>query len=42
MQNKISKNLPVLFKVKKLLDFKNITKLYYSFIYTYLNYANIL
>ena len=41
MQNRISRNLCVLFKAEKLLDFKTLLKLYYSFIHTYLNFGNI-
>ena len=41
MQNKISKNLGIMFKAKTLLDLRLILDLYYSFIHNYLNYENI-
>ena len=39
VENKISKNIGVLYRTSHLLDFKNLLKIYFSFIY--ISYANI-
>ena len=39
LENKISKNIGVLYRASHLLDFKNLLKIYFSFIY--ISYANI-
>ena len=41
VENKISKNVGVLCRARHLLDFKNLLKIYFSFIHIYINYANI-
>ena len=41
MQNKIPKNIEVLYRASRLLNFKNLRKIYFSFIHIYINYANI-
>ena len=41
VENKISKNIGVLYKASHLLDFKNLLKIYLSFIHIYISYANI-
>ena len=41
VQNKISKNIVVLYRVSHLLGFKNL-KIYLPFIYIYISYANLL
>ena len=41
IENKISKNLGVLYKAKYLLSQKCMINIYFSFIYSYINYANI-
>ena len=38
---KISKNIGVLYRASHLLDFKNLLKIYFSFIHIYISYANI-
>ena len=40
VENKISKNIGVLYKASDLLDFKNL-KIYFFFIQVYISYANI-
>ena len=40
-ENKISKNIEVLYRTSNLLDFKNLLKIYFSFIHIYISYANI-
>ena len=40
VENKISKNIGVLYRASHLLDFKN-RKIYFSFIHIYISYANI-
>ena len=40
-ENKISKNLGVLYRAIHLLDFKKLLKIYLSFIHIYISYANI-
>ena len=35
VQRQVSKNLGIMFKTKKLLQFKSLLNLYYSFIHTY-------
>ena len=39
-ENKISKNIEVLYRASNLLDFKNL-KIYFFFIHIYISYANI-
>ena len=41
VENKISKNTGVLYGASHLLDFKNLLKIYFSFIHIYISYANI-
>ena len=41
VENKISKNIGVLYRASHLLDFKNLLKTYFSFIHIYIRYANI-
>ena len=41
VENKISKNIGVLYRARHLLDFKNLLKIYFSFIHIYISYANI-
>ena len=41
VENKISKNIGVLYRASHLLDFKNLLKIYFSFIHVYISYANI-
>ena len=41
IENKISKNLGVLYKTKYLLSQKCMINIYFSFIHSYINYANI-
>ena len=41
VENKISKNIGVLYRASHLLDFKNLLKIYFSFIHIYINYAYI-
>ena len=41
VENKISKNIIVLYRASHLLDFKNLLKISFSFIYIYISYANI-
>ena len=41
VENKISKNIGVLYRASNLLDFKNLLKIYFSFIHIYISYANI-
>ena len=41
VENKISKNIGLLYKAKPYLSKTNLTSLYYSFIHCYINYANI-
>ena len=40
VENKISKNIGVLYRASHLCDFKNL-KIYFSFIHIYISYANI-
>ena len=40
-ENKISKNIEVLCRTSNLLDFKNLLKIYSSFIHIYISYVNI-
>ena len=40
-ENKISKNIGVLYRASHLLDFKNLLKIFFSFIHIYISYANI-
>ena len=41
IENKISKNLGLLYKAKRVLDNNALKKLYFSFFHCYLNYGNI-
>ena len=41
VENKISKNIGVLYRTSHLLDFKNLLKIYFTFILIYISYANI-
>ena len=41
VENKISKNIGILYRASHLLDFKNLLKIYFSFIHIYISYANI-
>ena len=41
VENKISKNIGVLYRASHLLDFKKILKIYFSFIHIYISYPNI-
>ena len=41
VENKIFKNIGVLYRASHLLDFKNLPKIYFSFIHIYISYANI-
>ena len=41
VENKISKNIGVLYRASHLLNFKNLLKIYFSFIHIYISYANI-
>ena len=41
VENKISKNIGVLYRASHLLDFKTLLKIYFSFIHIYISYANI-
>ena len=40
-ENKIAKNLGLLYKAKHYLEKRSLLLLYYSFIHTYINYRNI-
>ena len=41
IESKISKNIGILCKAKQYLNFESLKSLYFSFIHTYINYANI-
>ena len=41
IETKISKDVGVLYRASYLLDFKNLLKIYFSFIHIYINYASI-
>ena len=41
IESKISKNIGVLFRASHLLYFRNLLKIYFSFIHIYISYANI-
>ena len=41
VENKISKNIGVLYRASHLFDFKNLPKICFSFIQVYISYANI-
>ena len=41
VENKISKNIGLLYRAKQFLDTNSIKSLYFSYIHSYLNYANI-
>ena len=42
IENKISKNLGILYKAKQVLEIESLKKLYFAFIHSYLNYCNII
>ena len=42
IENKISKSIGVMYRASKLLNFKSLKNLYFSFVHSYLNYANII
>ena len=41
VENKVSKSIGLLCKVKQLLDHELLKSIYFSYIHSYLNYANI-
>ena len=41
IENKIAKNFGLLFKAKPILNKQSLLSLYYSYIHTYINYANV-
>ena len=41
IENKISKNIGVLYRASHLLDLKNLLKIYFCFVHIYISYANI-
>ena len=41
VENKMSKNMGVLYRASHLLGFKNLLKIYFSFVHIYISYANI-
>ena len=41
IENKVSKNVGVLYKASKLINSKCLRSIYFSFIHSYINYANI-
>ena len=41
IENKMSKNLGLLYKAKRVLNMNALKSLYFSFIHSYLNYGNI-
>ena len=41
VENKISKNIGILYRASHLLDFKIFLKIYFSFIHIYISYASI-
>ena len=41
IENKVSKNVGVLYKASKLINSKCLRRIYFSFIHSYINYANI-
>ena len=41
VENKISKNIGAFYRASHLLDFKNLLKIYFSFIHIYISYVNI-
>ena len=41
IENKISRNLGLLYRAKRVLDNNALKKLYFSFFHSYLNYGNI-
>ena len=41
VENKLSKNISLSCKVKRLLDNEPLKSIYFSYIHSYLNYANI-
>ena len=40
-ENKVSKNIGILFKVREYLSKQRLLPLYYAHIHTYINYANL-
>ena len=41
IENKVTKNIGLLYRAKLFLDKNSLLTLYYSYIHTYLNYANL-
>ena len=41
LENKIAENIGLMYRVKQLLDKESLLALYYSYIHSYLNYANL-
>ena len=41
LENKIAKNIGLLYRAKPFLDKESLLALYYSYIHSYLNYANL-
>ena len=41
IENKIAKNIGLLYRAKQFLNKRSLVALYYSYIHTYLNYANL-
>ena len=41
IENKVAKNIGLLYRVKQFLDKNSLLTLYYSYIHTYMNYANL-
>ena len=41
IENKVSKNIGVLYKASKLINYKCLRSIYFSFIHSYINYVNI-
>ena len=41
VENKIAKNIGLLYRAKQLLNTSSLKNIYFSYIHTYLNYANI-
>ena len=42
IENKVSKNIGILYKAKEIINTKGLRNLYYLFIHTFLNYGNLL
>ena len=41
LENKITKNIGLMYRAKPFLDKESLLALYYSYIHSYLNYANL-